>query len=214
MTPPRSAHSAYSVYELLPKWLLGWSPAWLLVSLCLFLAATPSAFADTRDIQSRWVSAISADNVSVLRALLEESNAVDADGANENKNATYGRGGGRLILLFHFLVKTNFAYQYDPSKMFLHLEWRWESNTRERIPLGKEENVLRSSLPTRLYASLVRNPGASQLSETAGITLMCDAFIVRINLLSPEQLWLGYEQNKSLCKRYYLSGKTQRTKYT
>ena len=84
MTPPRSA---YSVYELLPKWLLGWPPAGLLVSLCLFLAATPSAFADTRDIQSRWVSAISADNVSVLRALLDESNAVDADGANENKTA-------------------------------------------------------------------------------------------------------------------------------
>ena len=45
--------------------------SWLFACLCLLVAS--QAFADTRDIKSRWVSAISADNVTALRALLDEA---------------------------------------------------------------------------------------------------------------------------------------------
>ena len=60
-----------------------WVRVCMLVGVSFFatLYTTPQAFAnDTRSIQARWVSAISADNTSVLRELLEES--------EENSNST------------------------------------------------------------------------------------------------------------------------------
>ena len=59
---------------------------WMLFCLCLF--AAPTTFADTRDIQSRWVSAISADNVSVLRALLDEAGELGEIGSADKNEGS------------------------------------------------------------------------------------------------------------------------------
>ena len=80
------------------KPLLAWHQ-WLKVCVCVFVCAgsgisayagvlggdaSVSTVSDTRSIEARWVSAISADNTTVLRALLDESSTAAGLASEEN----------------------------------------------------------------------------------------------------------------------------------